>query len=382
MVDWGIGIVILQTISEREGLSVTINPMSWFVWRRAWAAAFALCTVGLLAFNPARAQETEAQRAKAPSIRQPLWVADLNAFNRFIPGALTKSGTPNPNLKFGIEDFSPGAVTTDSAGNLWGCGNLSTFTAARLFRLTSADIRKLVSRHKVAPSVDISSEGQWGSPHDLKVDSSGNVWSLVAEPSNARDEIVEYKKEQFGTSVTDPPAVIIEPTGASLLGGMQFDKSGNLWLEGVLAGLGEVVMAFTPSQLVSSGSVAPALVLTTSNTAFRPGALLFDGDGNLWVSNNPLVGPAQLLFFPAASLTGTGMVTVDPTVTIALEFSPGSLAMDANGNLWVTSVDNISEFAADQIAQSGRPTPVVVLRENKKRKNFDWPHSIAFGPAN
>jgi ligand-binding sensor domain-containing protein len=128
-----------------------------------------------------------------------------------------------------------------------------------------------------------------------------------------------------------------------------------LWV----ANYGGTILGYAPTQLTSSTSAAPAVVLTRSDT--NPG-ITFDARGNLWVSepvNNAVVE------YTADQITVSGRQTPNVTLTANAAGSlngPIGLAFDAGGNLWIANVaGTVVEFTASQIASSGRPAPVVTL---------------------
>ena len=75
-------------------------------------------------------------------------------------------------------------------------------------------------------------------------------------------------------------------------------------------------MRFDASQLmlIESQWATPSTQLVSA--AFStPGGIAFDASGNLWVANRGTM-PAALMKFPASLLSGSGVVTALPSVTI------------------------------------------------------------------
>jgi hypothetical protein len=99
------------------------------------------------------------------------------------------------------------------------------------------------------------------------------------------------------------------------------------------------VVAFSSSQLDSSGSPTPAITITAT-----------------------AVGATQSLDDPIG------------------------LAFDRNGNLWVENTDSdnfgsLAQFTAKQLKTGGALTPNVFLDSNAAGSNINSPELITFGPS-
>ena len=108
------------------------------------------------------------------------------------------------------------------------------------------------------------------------------------------------------------PQVVISTTGTSLVNpaGIAFDADGNLW---VANASNQTVVAYTPAQLVATGSPVPNIILSCNASLGNPVGLAFDTDGALWV-----VGDADAVEkFPRASLGATGAPTPSVRLTLA-----------------------------------------------------------------
>ena len=104
--------------------------------------------------------------------------------------------------------------------------------------------------------------------------------------------------------------------------GVAFDSSGNMWVADQIS---NVVVAYTPAQLGSGGSPAPAITL--SGPALKSVyALAFDAAGNLWAAT---IRGNTIIEFSASQLKTSG--TPSPVVTIAdgPSGAPNGLAFDA-----------------------------------------------------
>ena len=109
----------------------------------------------------------------------------------------------------------------------------------------------------------------------------------------------------------------------------------------------------------ASGNVAPAFTVTSNsdNSLSGPQGAVFDANGNLWVANNT---GNTIVEFALSQLTTSGSPT--PKVVITDTLSPTGLAFDTDGNLWVTNeYGGVEEFTADQLTSSGSPSPTITL---------------------
>jgi sugar lactone lactonase YvrE len=250
------------------------------------------------------------------------------------------------------------------SGGLWiannGAQTVVQYTAGQLGSTTSAP---------PATAVGTGTTGNRG----VAFDASGNLWVTLS----GNNAVVEYTAGQLSASGTPTPAVTLSATAGSLSGprALAFDASGNLW---VANSSGPTLVAFTVSQLASSGSPTPAVTLSASSGSLNmPVGLAFDASGNLWVAND---GNASVVEFTVSQLASSG----SPTPAVTLSATAGSLdgpfglAFDASGNLWVASVgDNtVAEFAPSQLAATGSPTPAVTL--SATAGSLNEPGGVAF----
>jgi streptogramin lyase len=204
-------------------------------------------------------------------------------------------------------------------------------------------------------------------------DASGNLWAVVNQ-----NDIVEFTAAQLKDLKSDPsptPVVIITTTaGAQGLFGCAFDPKGNLW---VADADGDMILELSKAQLAagSATGVTPTGFIHTIDFAF-PAFITFDQDGNAWVVSQ---GTSRLVELTASQLTSGGTKT--PAVVLTDDGSgsidlPGEIAFDKKGDLWVPnfSSDTVVEFAKDQLASSGNPTPAVTLNSAV----FDEPFGAVF----
>jgi sugar lactone lactonase YvrE len=257
----------------------------------------------------------------------------------------------------------------DANGNLW----VTIYGGTSIVEFSAL---QLATSGTPAPAVTIS--GNAGSliyPSGLAFDAGGNLWVANIDDSS----IVEFTPSQLASSGSPAPAVTITSASGSLDGpiGLAFDASGDLWVADIGA---RGLVEFTPSQLAASGSPTPAVtIIPPSGTLDGALMLAFDASGRLWVTNGNN-SPYSVIAFSASQLTASGTPT--PVITLTANAAsldhPAGLAFDASGNLWIANVGNasVAEFTAAQIAASGDPVPTTVITGS----SLNEPFGIAFDP--
>ena len=229
-----------------------------------------------------------------------------------------------------------------------------------------------------APLSTVSGAGSTlNGPYHMAMDHAGNIWVV----NTSANTVVEYTQAQLATGGAQAPTITLTSTANSLDTPfyLTFDRSGDLWVGNNGPGTGSVV-EFTPGQLLTSGAPTPQVTITSnaSNSLDLPGALVFDGQGDLWIANATngtivKLTPAQL------STTGSPNPSVTLTTTGGSISASAGLAFDRSGNLWVGSTSGpkgIVAFSPAQLAVSGSPVPSVILSSNGT--NLDEPAGLTF----
>jgi hypothetical protein len=345
----------------------------------AFTAAFVLVVVSRTSISG----ETLNEHPKGPT--QALWVKSGAMYSVLEGGALTHSGVARPKLVFGNPAGSPGGLTFDRDGNLWG-SLVGGLVPSFIFKLTPKQIQRLAHREKVKPAVVMDNDG--GFP--IRFDSAGNLWVATPPPYGAYLEM--YTPDQLVSEPAPIPArhFTFDDT-IGVITDFAFDGTGNLWVDSDYGanptgqtGLSE----FVPDQIgASAASLTPHLQLPEAAGK----ALAFDSSGDLWAATE-----IAIYMFRPSQLTGFGFQSPIPAVTIngvpvgrgGSFLDPEGLAFDAQGNLWVASATDvgglnyggISEIGANDLKSGGSPQPLVVLRANRRRTNLDGPSLMAFGP--
>jgi len=233
----------------------------------------------------------------------------------------------------------------------------------------------------------------------ISLDSSGNLWvsdyqqSWVAEftqPfSNGQKAALEEGSASFlaggcGTGTGDE---LCEPSGIA------FDPSGNLWAgDGQNASIKEFKAPFTlgeSASLMLGGFYLSSTALNAST--FGPGDLKFDSSGNLWVVDG---GFNRILEFkpPFTDRMAASLVIGQPDFTSVTNSnnesklnSPGFMAFDSSGNLWVSDTyDNrVLEFKAP--FSNGESASIALgqpdlssVGANTTQSTLNYPQGLAF----
>ncbi|HTW31251.1 MAG TPA: hypothetical protein VMD76_06205 [Candidatus Sulfotelmatobacter sp.] len=170
--------------------------------------------------------------------------------------------------------------------------------------------------------------------------------------------VLEFGPNQILNKVftSGKPLLTLKSSAFASTQGVLFDNAGDLWVidGGTTFAGGRVTPAlemFTPAQLKTAakkgGMPSPSVLITTSlSTLVFPQQAVFDGSGNLWVSDN---GGNQLFVFGASQLTKTAQVVPLVTITAGPAFNgPLGIAFDGDGNLWIANNGTTTIFEFDQ----------------------------------
>lgn len=235
-------------------------------------------------------------------------VTELNASGQILSGT---NGFWGGGINF------PVAVASDSAGNIW-TSNYGSSTASLLSNSGAA----------------ISSAAGYGLgdlnfPVAIAADAGGNSW-LANQSSTTVTRIAADGTQATSYSCCNAPS------------GIALDQQGNVWVSNFLGD--SVSQLSAAGSVISSGYVGGGLL--------RPQGIAVDGKGNIWVANyhgnsiTELQGTNSVT--PGAPLSGGTGLGLSANLTL-----PFALAIDASGNLWVSS------FANDMVVEYlGAAAPV------------------------
>jgi DNA-binding beta-propeller fold protein YncE len=296
-----------------------------------------------------------------------LWVPFIgNGAEVFTSKQLKKSETPAPIQFDTFGKFTGFAF--DKSHNLWAV----SIDPDEVVQFTPAQLKKLKENSSPTPAVIITNSSSGGAGRGCNFDPQGNLW--IADLGNA--SLDELSKEQLEAGSADEPFNVVI-TSADLVEPefVTFDKLGNVWVTNEDR---DKIVAFSASQLSSSGHKSPMVVLSddgSGTSISSPGEVAFDKKGNLWVPN---LGANTVVEFEKADLSGSGNPAPIVKLSSAVFDQPWAAAFDSKGDLIVVNFDNgtISKFAPKQLKKTGAPTPEVTLPTG-----IDDVSQIIFGPS-
>ena len=329
----------------------------------------------------------------AASTATALWVADSAGFAEFSGKHLL--------LAFSSTGGAPSSIAFDSLNNFWGtmCTNVNgNAELGLIFELTQTQILEIETGLEVFPVVELQNPKgppNFDCPSALQFDISGNLWVANKGADTKKPSIMKFTTAQLEAGGKLAPVFFTSPA-IDTIWDMKFDPSGNLWLaaDPVPPNNNGGIFEIKGNQLTAVG---PQVVATfnqelTSSALNLPTTLAFDNGGNLWTAGNG----DTLLLFSSSDLGGSGVVSLNPTVTLSSSirknhndtfFNPDGLAVDEGGNLWVSSAKNgggpkkkdgaISEFSSSGIGTTGTPQPSIYIEAKPLTKH---PGELTIGP--
>jgi sugar lactone lactonase YvrE len=141
---------------------------------------------------------------------------------------------------------------------------------------------------------------------------------------NTSTKIIAFNKDALrATQTSNATAKLTDKVTSAR--GMAFDRFGNLWLADAYT-----LKMFEWNSLGKS-NVLPKVVL---NLKEPTPCIVFDADGNAWISNGRKMGVISRI--PFAQLYTSGAPTADIVLSGSGINDVQSMAFDANGNLWIT----------------------------------------------
>ncbi len=213
----------------------------------------------------------------------------------------------------------PRSIAFDSDGDLW----ITDGGSQRLLELLPSQIER-----SGAPTPAVSITSNNFVPEVIRFDDSNNLWMsilpLLSNPSGAV-QLWRFTPADRGASGPANPSLVVNlPDGITPVD-LAFDSSGNLWLAG--AGVnGDSLEMISASDLSGSGTISPSAAVTLTSSAFGIlegsgsclGGIDFARSGDLWVSvgdnNADCQADGQLVSFTPTQLSTGGNLV--PSVTI------------------------------------------------------------------
>jgi sugar lactone lactonase YvrE len=207
----------------------------------------------------------------------------------------------------------------------------------------------------VSPAGPLAQSGNVGS---LAFDASGDLWvGSGAGPEATSGTLSEYTPAQLASGGSAAPALQIS-SSVGVNTGAAFDAHGDLW---VVCQGSDSISEFTPAQLRSAATTTPAVTIT--GVGHQPNGIAISPSGDVWVSS---YDDDSLLEYTSGQLHASGSPL--PAVVISADGAgsvsgPARLQFDAHGDLWVANNagDTVVEYRPDQLSSSGSPAPAVTV---------------------
>jgi sugar lactone lactonase YvrE len=252
----------------------------------------------------------------------------------------------------------PSNLAFDSSGDLWvaDAGNNRLVEETNVGPGGNASASLVLGQPGPTTGFALLTQTGMNNPSGLTFDSSGDLW--VTDTSNNR--VLEYDHPfsdgeaaatVIGQSDFTSGNLAAAEGGLNFPAAVTFDKSGDLWV--VDSGNNRILEFKAPftdgmnaSLVIGQPNLVSTLNYTTASGLNFPTSARFDSSGNLWVTdanNNRILefkapftdGMSASLVIGQANFTSSAAADSQTGLS-----SPGSLAFDSSGNLWVADTNN------------------------------------------
>jgi serine/threonine-protein kinase len=279
-----------------------------------------------------------------------------------IAGTLTAGSMNGTGTAAGFN--RPAGLTVDSSGNLYvsetGNNLIRKITPAGVVTTLAGSVGTPGAVNGTGTAASFSS-----SPYGVAVDAAGNVF--VADSGNNMIRMIT-SAGVVTTLAGSATAGSLDGTGTAASfnrpSGVAVDSAGNVF---VADSGNNMIRKITQAGVVTTlaGSAASAGAVNGTGTAasfLRPFGLAVDTLGNAYVgdSGNRLIRKITSAGV-VTTLAGGNLSAVDGTGTAAGFFGPGSLAVDATGNIYVTDTYCVSSGGCFTTPKIRKVTPAGVV---------------------
>lgn len=186
-------------------------------------------------------------------------------------------------------------------------------------------------------------------PTFIFLDAAGDVWCSNALPGN-----VNVSSYDPNAAPSSPPLIRLagQKTTLSQPEGLAVDSSGDLH---VADGIADHILTFAPG---ASGNAKPLSTIKGAQTLLNsPTGLALDAAGNVYVANGGGPFGGSVMEFAAGASGDVAPMRIIQGLDTKL-VNPRGIALDALGQIFVTTSSSVLEFAADS-ANDSPPLAVI-----------------------
>jgi hypothetical protein len=223
-----------------------------------------------------------------------LWITSpaspVSEIKELLPSQIKKSGAPSPTISITSSDFLPGAIRFDASDNLWVVQFQEPYEPSNSIQMGRYAPGDRAVSGPATPGLIVNLP-DFVVLVDFAFDNSGNLWLAGSNSVNDKLEMISAT-DLTGTGEVSPTAgatitssafgMFEGGTRGSCLGGIDFDRSGDLWVSvaayNAICQADAQLVEFTPSQLSTGGNLTPSVTISQNakeTNLFIPGPLRF-----------------------------------------------------------------------------------------------------------
>lgn len=308
--------------------------------------------VGVVYAPTPAAQSVCVQGGDSPEVRvsyiedpasERLYVADASASRVIALGAdsLASPGAVNPTADFSGELTNPGSPAFDPEGRLW----VTDAGGPRAWR------NGALGGTSGAPAILLSGDDAVGGsvpgPVAIAFDLEGRMFLAKL----AEDRVVVFEPEDLEASGSPAAALVISGPGVVGPRALAFDADGDLWIANSDSTLSRIDAGRLHDDVSGADlSIDAEYTGQVSGSFGDPTSLAIDADGGLWVA---WFGQSAITRIDTAGLVDG--LTVEPEIilTLPVDVLLTSIALDEAGGLWFSaSAGEIGRLAPEELGAS------------------------------